>query len=215
MAVLLLIRHALTEMTGKRLYGQRRGIPLSDRGREQAASLAERLSSLPIAAVFTSPLERCVETAGAVAGRHGLEAEAMDGLLEVDYGRWTGRSFAQLRRMRGWQTMHAAPSTVRFPEGETLGEVQARAVRTLTALAERGGSRMAAVVTHGDVVRLALAHFAGVHLDLYQRMEVAPASVSVVALADGPPRVIRVNDTGSMDDVSPRGRTGPGMKVRG
>ncbi len=151
-----------------------------------------------------------METAGAIAARHGLEAEAPDGLLEVDYGRWTGRTFAQLRTMRGWQAMHAAPSTIRFPEGETLGEVQARAVRTLTALAERAGPRMVAVVTHGDVVRLALAHFAGVHLDLYQRMEVAPASVSAVAVAGGPPRVLRLNDTGAIGDLSPRRPRGRG-----
>jgi probable phosphomutase (TIGR03848 family) len=207
--LLLLIRHALTDTTGKRLSGQAAGIHLSDRGRDQAEALAQRLRPLPIQAVYSSPLERCVETAEAVGAAHGLPVRPVDGLLEVEYGRWTGRPLAQLARTSLWKRIQQTPSSVRFPAGETLEEVQTRAVSAMSELAGHHPRSLVAVVTHAEVIRLAVAHFAGVHIDLFQRMIVHPASVSAVAVGDGMPRILRLNDTGTMEDLLPRRRTRP------
>jgi probable phosphoglycerate mutase len=202
--LLLLVRHALTDSTGKSLSGQMAGIHLSEAGRTQAEATAARLASVRLAAVYTSPLERCVETAEAVAAPHGLPVVSVPGLLEVEYGRWTGRPLAQLSRTALWKRLMRAPSSVRFPEGETLDEVQGRVVQALGEMAERHPTGTVAVVTHAEAIRLALAHFAGVHIDLFQRLVVYPGSVSAVALGDGMPRILRVNETGTMDDLTSR-----------
>ena len=205
MTLFLLIRHAVTDVTGKRLSGRLPGIHLSPAGREQAARLAERLRPLPIRRIYASPLERCVETAEAIAGGAHLPVHHLPELLEVSYGRWSGRPLAQLARTRLWTRIQQAPSAVRFPDGETLSEVQRRSVAALDQIADRGGQGPIAVVTHADVIRLVLAHYAGVHIDLFQRIVVGPASVSAVALGDRIPRILRVNDTGSLEDLHRRG----------
>jgi probable phosphomutase (TIGR03848 family) len=204
MALILLIRHALTEATGKRLSGRGPGLHLSDRGREQASALADRLRAMPLTAVYTSPLERCVETAEVLCRDRVIEARALPDVLEVEYGRWTGRPLAQLARTSLWKRVQQAPSTVRFPEGESLAEVQSRAAAALNELAERHPKGSVAVVTHAEVIRLAMAHFAGVHLDLFQRLIIHPASVSAIAVGPGIPRIIRLNDTGTLQDLVPR-----------
>jgi probable phosphoglycerate mutase len=132
--------------------------------------------------------------------------QPLPALLEVDYGKWTGRPLAQLVRTSLWKRVQHAPSSVRFPEGETLEEVQARSVTALGDLAGRHRRAAVAVVTHAEVIRLAMAHFAGVHIDLFQRWIVHPASISAVALGDGMPRIIRLNDTGGLEDLMPRRR---------
>lgn len=207
MTLLLLIRHALTDSTGKSLSGQTAGIHLSEAGRSQAGATSARLASLRLSAVYTSPLERCVETATAVATPHGLPVVSSPGLLEVEYGRWTGRPLAQLTRTALWKRLMQAPSSVRFPEGETLEEVQSRVVQALGEMVKRHPTGIVAAVTHAEAIRLALAHFAGVHIDLFQRLMVYPGSVSAVALGDGTPRILRVNDTGTLDDLAPRPRS--------
>jgi probable phosphomutase (TIGR03848 family) len=203
--VVLLVRHAITEDTGKRLYGRQPGVHLSERGREQADRLAARLSELPLAAVYSSPLERCVETAVPIAAALGLEVTEEPDLVETDTGAWTGKTFRQIGRTRRWRQLLMLPSSSRAPGGESAAEVQARSVRAIDRIAERHRTGAVAVISHGDPIRLVLAHYAGLHLDLFQRLEVAAASVSAVALSDGPPRVVRVNDTGSLDDLAPRG----------
>jgi probable phosphoglycerate mutase len=202
----LLVRHALTDVTGKRLSGQSPGIHLSEAGRRQAEAAGTRLAGLPLAAVYSSPLERCVETAEAVAAPHGLPVVSVPALLEVQYGRWTGRPLAQLSRTILWKRLMQAPSSVRFPDGETLGEVQRRVTEAFAGMAERHPGRMVATVMHAEGIRLALAHFAGVHIDLFQRLVVHPASVSAVAVGDAMPRILRLNDTGALDDLAPRPR---------
>ena len=209
MALLLLIRHASTAAVGTTLVGWTPGIPLDERGRDQAARLGERLREVPLAAVYSSPLERCTETADAVAAARGLEVRTEDRLGEVRYGAWTGRPLRSLVRTKLWQTVQKSPSLVRFPDGErfpgeSFAECQRRAVDALDAISATHGRRIVAAVTHADVIRLVLAHYAGVHLDLFQRLVVSPASVSAVALSrSGPPHVLRVNDTGGMDDLVP------------
>jgi probable phosphoglycerate mutase len=201
MTVLLLVRHAVTEATGKRLSGSAPGIHLSSKGEEQAARLAERIGPVRLAAVYASPLERCMETALPLATGQGLPVQPVPELQEVEYGQWTGRSIAQLVRTSLWKRVQQNPSATRFPGGESLPEVQRRSVAALEAIAARHPHRAVAVVTHADIIRLVLAHFAGVHLDLFQRLVVSPASVSAIALGDGLPRILRMNDTGTLADL--------------
>jgi probable phosphoglycerate mutase len=202
MTLVLLVRHALTDATGKRLSGSTPGIHLSEYGRAQAKDLAERLALVPLAAVYASPLERCVETAEVVAAQRRLEVERVPALEEVGYGAWTGRSFAQLTRTALWKQIQQAPSSVRFPGGETLVEAQRRAVNALESLASRHLKATIAAFSHADLIRLALAHYAGIHIDLFQRLIVSPASVSAVLLGDRIPRIVKMNDTGSLADLA-------------
>jgi probable phosphomutase (TIGR03848 family) len=215
MTLVLLIRHAVTDATGKSLSGRTRGIPLSDAGRAQADRLAERMRPVPLAAIYASPLERCVETAAAVARDRATGVVEASELLEVDYGTWTGRPMKQLMRTKLWTRVQASPGSIRFPDGESLIEVQQRAVAFLDGLADRHPKRVVAACAHADVIRLALAHYAGVHVDLFQRLIVSPASVSAVLLGDRIPRIVRTNDTGSLEDlVPPRRRPAAGPRAR-
>lgn len=206
MSLVLLIRHAVADHAGKSLYGRSRGVRLSEQGRADAEALAERLRPVRIHGLYVSPMERCRETAAAIARGRRLRPEIVEDLNEVDYGDWTGRSFASLRRTKVWRQVRTRPSTARFPNGESLLEVQERAVRAVDGIAARHPKGVAAVVTHGDVVRLSLAHYAGLHLDLFQRLEASTASVTALELGDGTPRVLRANDTGRLEDLVPRRR---------
>ena len=208
MTLLALVRHAVTDMTGKRLYGRSEGVVLSRDGRRQAADLAERMKALPLDALYSSPLDRCMETARAISEATGVAVEQVEGVLEIDYGEWTGRPFTSLRKTKLWRDFHGAtPSAPRFPGGETLAEAQRRAVTAIDSLIQQHPKETIAVVTHGDVVALVLAHYAGIHIDLFQRLEVAPASVTAVSVGAGAPRIRRVNDTGTLADLAPPRRT--------
>jgi probable phosphomutase (TIGR03848 family) len=216
MTLLLLIRHGHTPTAGKILTGWERGVHLTARGREQAEALAGRLDGVPIAAVYSSPLERCRETAAPLARARGLPVQARKDLIEVGYGDWTGRSIRQLARTKLWRSVQHTPSAVRFPGGESLEEVQTRAMDEVRRIARAHPDAVVALVTHADIVRLVLAQLAGVHLDLYQRLSVEPASVSAIAVSDGSPRILKINDTGDLSSLVSRstGRTTRG-KVRG
>lgn len=203
MTVLLLVRHAVTATTGRVLTGRTPGIDLTDEGRQQAEGLARRLRALPVAALYASPVERCVQTLEPLAGMLGAEVRPMPELAEVDYGRWTGRSLRQLSRTTLWKRVHALPSSVRFPGGETLVDAQRRAVEGVERLAARHPRALVAAASHADIIRLVVAHLAGVHIDLFQRLVIAPASVTALALTDAGPRLLRVNDTGTLDDLRP------------
>jgi probable phosphomutase (TIGR03848 family) len=208
MAVLLLIRHALTDQTGKRLYGRRAGVHLSDLGREQAAALARRVAEVRPAAVYTSPLERCRETAAPIAEAAGVEVRDLPALLEIDYGTWTGRPFSSLRGTKLWERVRRLPSAATFPGGEAMLDVQRRMVSALEDIATRHRRAPVAVVSHGDPIALALAHYLGLHVDLFQRIHAAPASVSAVVLSDAAPLVVRIGDTGVLTDLRPQPRGG-------
>jgi probable phosphomutase (TIGR03848 family) len=202
MALVLLIRHATTEATGRILTGWAPGHPLDEGGRDQAEALAERLSAVKLAAVYSSPIERCAETADAIAAKQRLPVRTDEDLGEVRYGDWTGRPLRVLARTRLWRQLMRAPSQTRFPNGETLAEVQVRAVSAVNSIAARHAGRTVAVCTHADVIRLLIAHYAGVHVDLFQRTAVSPASVTAVVLEGGSPRILRVNDTGTLADLT-------------
>jgi probable phosphoglycerate mutase len=214
MTTLLLVRHGHTDTAGKRLTGWQRGIHLNERGRRQAETLVGRLEGVRIGALYSSPLERCRETAAPLARARSMPVRVRRGLLEVDYGEWSGRSLSQLRRTKLWRTVQHAPSSMTFPGGESLLGVQARAVAELGRIAAEHPRDVVAVFTHADVVRLALTHYAGMHLDELQRLVVDPASISVVALGAGVPRLVKVNDTGDLGVLAPR-RGRASAKVRG
>ena len=204
MPLLLLVRHALTDATGRRLVGWAPGVHLSERGRTQAQALVERLAPVPLAAVYSSPLERCLETAEPVAADRGLPVRVAEDLGEVRFGDWTGRPIGQLARTRLWRRIQEVPSGVRFPGGESFLETQDRAARAVASIAAAHPERVVAVVSHADVIKLLIAHFAGIHIDHFQRLVVSPASVTAIAQGSGAPRVLRVNDTGGLADLVPR-----------
>lgn len=160
---------------------------------EQARALGERLSLVPLKAVYSSPIDRTMETAQAIALRHRLQVQPRDGLGEVDYGRWTNRSLRALARTKLWHTVQRFPSGARFPGGETLAETQGRALSELEHIAASHPKGIVCCVSHADVIKLLMAHYLGVHIDLFQRIVISPASVSAVQLAPTGPMVLFVN----------------------
>ena len=206
MRLLLLLRHAVTEHTGARLSGWLPGLHLSEGGRQQAGRLAERLAPVPLDAVYASPLERCQETAAVLADARDLKLETLEELGEVRYGDWTGRELKELARQPLWKVVQATPSAARFPDGESIFEMQARAVLAIERLREAHPRQTVAVCSHADVIKAVTCHYLGMHLDLFQRVAViGPASVT--AFAFGPaPSLVRLNDTGGNGDLAPAKR---------
>jgi probable phosphomutase (TIGR03848 family) len=200
---LFLIRHGLTAVTGKTLYGRTPGVPLDDRGHAQAVALAERFVPVRLTAVYSSPLDRCVETVAPLAARQRLDVVPRDGLIEMDVGAWTGRPLAQVRRTRLWKELIHRPSQFRFPDGESFADAQTRALAEIHAIAKRHPRGRVAVGSHGDIIRMVVAHLSGAHLDLFQRTIADPASVSAISLGDAGPHVLLVNDTGSLQRFAP------------
>lgn len=206
MAYILLVRHGQNEWVKKhRLAGWTPGVHLNDKGHEQARAAAERLSNLPIKSVFSSPLERCRETAAAIAAPHSLEVEICEEVGEVRYGKWEGKKIKKLAKEKSWFAVQFFPSRFRFPEGEALREAQQRMVAALEQLNGRfQPHEMVVVCSHADLIKLALAHYLGVHIDLFQRIVIAPASLSVIALSPGAGvRVLRINDSGPLEAPRP------------
>jgi probable phosphomutase (TIGR03848 family) len=198
MTTLFLIRHGLTAVTGSRLYGRTPGIHLDERGRRQAAALVERFEGVRLSAVYSSPLERCVETLEPLAAARELEIRTSDALIEMDAGDWTGRTLPSLRRVKLWNTVQRDPSRFHFPGGESFLDAEARVLDELERIVARHPRGRVVVGTHGDIVRVLISHYTGAHLDQFQRVMADPASVSVVQLGDGMPRILLVNDTGSL-----------------
>jgi len=199
MTYILLIRHGQNDWVDKkRLAGWTPGVHLNDEGLKQAQALANRLSHMPISAVYSSPLERCLETAAIIADVHSKEIIVRDDVGEVRYGKWEGKSIKKLvRKKTEWIAIQHYPSRFRFPAGESLREVQHRAVAGLEEIAGQHDKEMIVIVSHADVIKLVLAHYLGIHIDLFQRLVISTASVSVIALfKPGGMRVLRVNDDG-------------------
>ena len=202
MTVVLLVRHGLTAGTGHVLTGRTPGIPLDDRGREQAAALATRLAEVRLDAIVTSPLERCRETAEAIAAaRDGepLPVKEDEQFAEVKYGDWTGQPLKRLAKDPLWRVVQAHPSAVRFPgeDAESLLEVQHRAVNAVREWNARLGQQAVYLIcSHGDVIKSVIADSLGLHLDLSQRIQVDPCSLSVIRYTPLRPFLVRMNDTG-------------------
>jgi len=203
-STVVLVRHGLTELTGPVLAGWTPGLHLDERGRAQAAAVAERLSPVPLAAIVSSPLDRCLDTAQALlAGRDGLALEVDERLGECRYGDWTGREIKALAKDPLWRVVQQHPSAAVFPgpEGEALAQTSARAVAAVRDWDVRLGADATWVAcSHGDVIKAIVADALGLHLDQFQRIVVDPASISVISYTDTRPFVLRVNDTGG--DVS-------------
>ncbi len=200
---LVLARHAVTAETGPKLTGRKPGIDLSEEGQRQAATLGERLAALPVAAVYASPIERTTQTAQAVADRHRLAVLPLEGVLEADYGDWTGQRLSELAKTDLWKVVQRSPSRAAFPGGESLAAMQARIVAALDAVVVAHPGELVVVVSHADPIKAAIAHYTGVHLDLFQRIMVAPASVTAFAFSDAGVALLKCNDTGSLDDLKP------------
>lgn len=209
MTTLLLVRHGHTDAAGKRLTGRAPGVHLNELGRRQAERLVERLDGVRIDAIVSSPLERCRETAAPLAKARGRAVDVGRAWIEVGYGEWTGRSISQLRRTKLWRRVMFAPSNVRFPGGESLLEVQGRAVDATLDIAARHARGTVVVVSHADVIRLLVAHVAGMHADHLQRLSIDTASITAVTISDRFPRLLTVNDTDDLGVLrSGRGKLG-------
>ncbi|MDQ0769234.1 putative phosphomutase (TIGR03848 family) [Pseudarthrobacter defluvii] len=194
--LILLVRHGETPTTGTVLPGRAPGLHLSERGRAQADTVSQRLSGLPVQAIYSSPLERARETAAPSAARAGLTVREEPGLLECDFGDWTGAALAGLTGLPEWQTVQHNPSAFRFPNGEGFSGMQARMVGTLESLRASHPGAVVVCFSHADPIKAAMAHALGTHLDLFQRIMISPASVSAISYTDGQaPAVLTVNST--------------------
>ncbi len=204
MTTVILLRHGRsTANTGGVLAGWTPGVQLDDAGQAQAQAVGERLARVPLAAIVSSPLERCRRTAAVVAAGRDLEVQHDDRLGEARYGDWTGRSLKELAKEPLWKVVQQHPSAAVFPgpEGEGLAHTQARAVMAVRCWnAALGPDAVWLACSHGDVIKAVLADALGLHLDQFQRIVVDPASISVVSYTDTRPFVLRINDTGG--DVS-------------
>ena len=199
MTLVLLIRHGANDFTKKGiLAGWTPGVHLNEEGRAQAEALAQRLTPVKIEVVYSSPLERTVETAEIIAASHKLPVMVREGLGEVRFGKWTGEPLDKLRRRRLWRAVQFVPSTMRFPGGESFHDMQARVVSELEVLRTEHGKQTIAVISHADVIKAAVAHYAGIHLDLFQRLVLSPASLTVLALGKSMHRLVCLNDTGHL-----------------
>ncbi|MGH8922548.1 MAG: histidine phosphatase family protein [Actinomycetes bacterium] len=215
MGTLILLRHGRsTANVAGVLAGRTPGVTLDEDGRAQAAKLVERLTQLPLAALVSSPLQRCQETVAPLAQARELEVTVDDRFLEVDYGEWTGRELRKLGKEPLWKVVQAHPSAAVFPGGEGLAALQARAVAAVREwdaklAAEHGSHVVWLVCTHGDVIKAVLADALGMHLDGFQRIVVNPGSISAVSYTATRPFVQRVNAScGDLQSLVPPRRKG-------
>jgi probable phosphomutase (TIGR03848 family) len=247
MATVILLRHGRTEANASgTLAGRTSGVHLDDLGRSQAEAAAQRLAVVPLAELVSSPLERCKETAravaahqstgsvGAASGRARVHTDKA--LTECDYGDWQGRALRELARLALWKTVQTNPSAATFPGGESLAQMQARAVdavrrRDAAVAAAHGPDAVWLAVSHGDVIKSVIADALGMHLDLFQRIQVDPASISVIRYTEARPYVLAANThegdlswlvpkrrrkgrrAASRDDAAVGGGAGPGTRA--
>ena len=197
MPTILLIRHAETEFVRQgRLAGRLPGVHLNDRGVKQAEALGGRLAGTGLRAIYSSPLERAAETAGAIARQADQGVVVRPALTEVDFGGWEGRTLKQLRRRKLWKSVEHRPSMARFPGGESFAEAQIRIVDELLTLSEMHGPKdLLAAVSHGDIIKLAAAYVLGMPLDQFQRLLVFPASITTLQIGGHGARLVNLNLT--------------------
>lgn len=196
MTTFLLIRHAENDWIGRRLPGWSE-VHLNDRGRAQAEALVARLRPVRLSAIYSSPLDRALETARPLARARGLTVHRAAGLAEMRVGEWQGQPLRRLMRRKLWPVIQHTPSLARFPGGESFPEAQARIVAELEAMRRRHPSRQAVVAcfSHGDMIKMAVAHYLGLPLDLFQRLAIEPASVTALHVGEARAVLLRLNDT--------------------
>lgn len=202
---ILLVRHGQTPTTGQVLPGRAPGLHLADEGRQQAEFAATRIAELKrVDAVYTSPLERAKETAAPIGAAVGHKVKVNRGLIECDFGEWTGKKLKDLMKKPEWQTVQRAPSTFRFPNGESFTEMQLRMVTTLDQIREEHPGGTVVCVSHADCIKAVMAHALGTHLDLFQRIVISTASISAVSWSTAGPISLTVNSTGrSLAELQP------------
>ena len=202
---MLLVRHGVTASTGIILPGRTPGLHLSERGVAQAEQVAQRLTELPRkpVALYVSPLERTRETAAPIARALRLRPQVNRGLLECDFGLWTGKKLNLLAKKPEWRAVQHAPSTFRFPEGESFTEMQLRIWTTLERIAAQHRNRTVVVVSHADPIKAAVTYAQGVPLDLFQRTVISTCSISAIGFTNSTPIVLSVNNTDSLKDLAP------------
>jgi probable phosphoglycerate mutase len=193
---LYLVRHGVNDLVGKRLAGRAPGVHLNEQGQQQAQALVSILKETRIDAIYTSPLDRAIETAAPLAADRGRSAVVREGLNEIQYGTWEGKSLAVLQKRKLWPIVQHSPSLARFPKGESFLEAQNRIVDELENIRQghRGDSGVVCVF-HSDPIKLGIAHYLGLSIDLFQRLSIAPASISVLAIHDHGVRLLTLNDT--------------------
>jgi probable phosphoglycerate mutase len=195
---MLLVRHGQTPTTGKTLPGRAKGLHLAEKGQEQAAAAAERIAPLgdKIAAVYASPLERTRETAAPIAKALRKRVRANRGLIECDFGEWTGAELKALGKLPEWKKVQRYPSGFRFPGGESFTEMQVRITDSVAKLVASHPGKSVVAVSHADPIKAVVAHAMGTHLDLFQRIVVSPCSVTAILYTSDGPVVLCVNSTG-------------------
>jgi len=199
--LVLFVRHGQTPTTGSTLPGRAPGLHLADTGRAQADAAATRLALLKrVDAVYASPLERTRETAAPIGRARKLTVRIDRGLLECDFGTWTGRKLNDLRKLPEWNAVQRYPSGFRFPDGESFTEMQTRIVTAVDRLVTRHSGGVVVAVSHADPIKAAVAHAMGVHLDLFQRVVISPCSISAILFSSSGSVVLSVNSTG--DDLT-------------
>lgn len=204
MPTLVLVRHGLTKMTGPVLAGWTPGIDLDERGLAQALAVADRLRQVPLAAIVSSPLERCAQTAAAIALGRDVVVAVDERVGEARYGDWTGGELKRLAKDPLWRRVQVHPAAVTFPGGESLRATSARAIDAVRDWNDRlGDNATYVVVSHGDVIKALVADALGLHLDLFQRIQVDPCSVTVIRYTELRPFLVRLNDVGSLTDLLP------------
>lgn len=197
-SIIILVRHGHTPTTGKILPGRAKGLHLSELGKEQASKVATNLSMLDnVTAVYASPMERTLETAKPIASAFGLKVQRNRGLIEADFGKWTGRKLSDLRKLSDWEIVQKNPSLFRFPDGESFIEIQSRMVETITRISDKHRGEIVIAVSHADTIKAFLTAMLGTPLDLFQRLHISPCSVSPVILGNGSPFVLAVNASGA------------------
>ncbi len=195
MTTILLIRHGENEYVAKgRLAGRLPGVHLNETGKGQAAVVAKAFKQAPITAVYSSPMERCMETAQPLAAALNLEVVPREGIIEVDFGKWQDKTIKQLRRRKLWKVVQANPSRMCFPGGETFANAQQRIVQEIETLAQQHAPKdLIACFSHSDLIKLAVSYYLGQPLDLFQRIMIAPASISILHLGEMGAQIINVN----------------------
>jgi probable phosphoglycerate mutase len=209
----LLIRHAHTDAIGLQLCGRSPGVHLSARGRAEAARLGGGLAAESIAAIYSSPLERAVETAAAIASHQRTRMEIRDELSEIDFGDWTGKTFAELEHDQRWRVFNTRRAIAPVPHGENAPVTQARIVAAIDTLAAAHEGERIAIVSHGDPLRYALLHFGGLSLDRYEEIEILPASISALSWEQSGVRLLYVNDRRFADGIVADRRVAPGVET--